>query len=260
MNRCIYVPFYSFNDDSLKSILDTIEKRKPSIIRSYPIPLYLLAQYRNSHSGYQFNPRHVMTTGSTLPLEYRKEIERAFGCDVIDSYSCEGTPNTYETPIHDGYHITSVYGIIEVLDDQDMPVVNGVGRVVSTDFWNLAHPFVRYDTMDSVEVKNGRIIGIIGRKSDILVCNNGMVFTVHNFSHFFLHDINSVEAYQIVRHKNNTITFRLLVNKQFNDNTERQVVDFWQQRLEMPVDVELVEEIPLMNNNKRLTIINETVD
>ena len=258
LNRCIFVPFYSIDDDTLKDILDQIEKQKPSIIRSYPIPIYLLAQYRNTHSGYRFCPRHVMTTGSTLPMEYRNEIEKAFGCDVIDSYSCEGTPNTYETPAHDGYHVTKVYGIIEVLDEQDQPVQNGIGRVVGTDLWNLAHPFVRYDTMDLVEVKNGQIIGIIGRSSDIFTCDNGKVFTVHNFSHFFLHEINSVEAYQIVKRRNNSVTFRLVTNSRFNANAEKQVVDFWMQQLGMPVSIEVVDEIPMMNNNKRHIIINET--
>lgn len=260
INHCAFVPFYSFNDDTLADVLNRIEQSRPKFIRSYPIPLFLLAQYRNTHDGFSYSPTHVMTTGSTLPEAYRNEIERAFGCDVIDSYSCEGTPNTYETTKHDGYQVCEYYGIMEVLDDYDQPVVDGIGRVVSTDLWNYAHPFIRYDTMDLVEVRNGTIIKIIGRSSDILTCDNGMVFTVHNFSHFFLHEINSVEAYQIVRHKNNSITFRLQVNKQFNGDAERQVVEFWQQRLEMPVDVELVDEIPLMNNNKRLTIINETVD
>lgn len=260
INRCTFVPFYSINDDTLAAVLNQIELSRPKFIRSYPIPLFLLAQYRNTHDGFSFSPIHVMTTGSTLPEAYREEIERAFGCDVIDSYSCEGTPNTYETTQHDGYRVCDYYGIIEVLDNRDEPVVNGMGRVVSTDLWNFAHPFLRYDTQDLVEVRNGKIIKIIGRNSDILSCDNGMVFTIHNFSHFFLHDIISVEAYQIVKHKNNSITFRLVVNKQFDTETKQQVIDYWQQRLGMPVVIELVDEIPLMKNNKRLTLINETAE
>lgn len=260
INHCAFVPFYSINDDTLADVLNRIEQSRPKFIRSYPIPLYLLAQYRNTHDGFSYSPSHVMTTGSTLPEAYRNEIERAFGCDVIDSYSCEGTPNTYETIQHDGYQVCHYYGIIEVLDEYDQPVANGIGRVVSTDLWNYAHPFLRYDTMDLVEVKNGKIVKIIGRSSDILSCDNGMVFTVHNFSHFFLHEVNSVEAYQIVKHDDKSITFRLVVNNQYNVDAERHVVDFWQQRLGMPVNIELVDEIPLMKNNKRLTIINETTE
>lgn len=260
MNRCLFVPFYYVKDELLEKVLKIIEREKPDYIRSYPGPLYLLAQYRLSHPDFSFVPRKIFTTGSTLYETYREMIERAFGCDVIDSYSCEGTPNVYETPAHYGYHITNYYGIIEVLDEHDQPITNGIGRVVSTDLWNYAQPFLRYDTQDLVEVRNGQIINIIGRSSDLFSCNNGMVFTVHNFSHFFLHDIHSVEAYQIVKHKDNTITFRLVANEQFSVDVEKYIIDFWQQQTGMTVDVQLVDEIPLMKNNKRITIINESIE
>ena len=260
VNNCLYVPFYSMSDDVLKSILDKIEHSHPTIIRSYPVPLFLLAQYRSSHPGYTFSPRHVMTTGSTLPSAYRSEIEKAFGCDIIDSYSCEGTANCYETLAHDGYHITQYYGMIEVLDENDKPISNGIGRVVSTDLWNLAHPFIRYDTQDLVELKNGKIQRIMGRESDALIPANGTIYTVHNFSHFFTHEIAGVDAYQIVRHRDSSITFHLVVNGQYINDTGQYIINFWQQQLGVPVSVELVNEIPLMKNNKRLTIVNETAN
>lgn len=261
VNRCVYVPFYSMGDDTLAAILDQIERTRPSFIRSYPMPLYLLAQYRNSHPGYRFTPRHVMTTGSLLPDAYRAEIERAFGCDVIDSYSCEGTPNTYETTAHDGYHVTEAYGIIEVLDDEGNPVSDGIGRVVSTDLWNMATPFVRYDTQDLVEVRGGRIQRIMGRECETLIVAGGQRYMVHNFVGFFQEDDRptkqSVTAYQVVKRKDGSIIFRLVVNEQYTSDIERYIIDFWHERLNVPVNVELVDEIPLMKNNKRLTIIDE---
>ena len=262
INRCIYVPFYSMDDEVLKIILEQIEVKHPHFIRSYPIPLYLLAQYRNNHAGgYHHCPKHIFTTGSTLPTAYRAEIERAFGCDVIDSYSCEGTPNTYETPDHDGYRVSREYGIIEVLDDHDQPVSDGIGRVVSTDLWNLAHPFIRYDTQDLVEVRNGQIQRIMGRECETLVDTCGGRYTVHNFVGFFQEDDRptrqSVVAYQVVRHHDGSITFRLVVNDQYTPDIERYIVDHWHERLGVPVNVELVDTIPLMKNNKRLTIIND---
>lgn len=261
INNCLYVPFYSMSDETLRSILDKIEHTHPTIIRSYPIPLYLLAQYRNSHSGYAFCPRHIMTTGSTLSAAYRTEIEKAFGCDIIDSYSCEGTADCYETTAHDGYNITHAYGIIEVLDNNNQPVTEGIGRVVSTDLWNLAHPFLRYDTQDLVEIKGGRIMRIMGRECESYINANGQRYTVHNFVGFFQEDNRptqqSVTAYQVVKCKDGSITFRLVVNNQYSSDIEKYIIDFWQQQLGVPVSVEIVNEIPLMKNNKRLTIVEE---
>lgn len=258
VNNCLFVPFSSMDDAQMQEILLSIEKFKPSIIRSYPIPIYLLAQYRNRHSTqYHFCPHHIMTTGSTLPQAYREEIEHAFGCDIIDSYSCEGTANTYETLAHDGYNVTSYYGIIEVLDDNDCPITNGVGRVVSTDFWNDAHPFIRYNTQDLVEVKGGRILRIMGRECDSYVVSNNTRFTVHNFSHFFLHEVEGVQAYQIVKKKDGSILFRIVPNNQYSETVQHFIIDHWCKLFENNVFVELVPEIPLMHNNKRLTIVEE---
>ena len=259
-NNCLYVPFYSITDDTLKSILDLIERRKPQFIRSYPSPLYLLARYRTNCSDYHFSPHHIFTTGSTLPEDYRNTIEKAFGCDVIDSYSCEGTPNTYEVPAHDGYHITDYYGIIEVLDDSNQPVTDGIGRVVSTDLWNLAHPFIRYDTQDLVEVRNGKIIRIIGRQCETLLEANGTLLTVHNFTHYFADNFPSVDGWQVVKKKDGNITFRLVVNKLYSPDDGQSIVNHWTSLLGVDVDILLVDALHLTSSNKHLSIVNETTD
>ena len=260
VNNCVFVPFASINDENLKNILDLIEKKQPSFIRSYPLPLFMLAQYRIAHGGYDFIPQHVMTTGSTLTDAYQEIIERAFGCDVIDPYSCEGTPNVYETIAHDGYHVTEYCGIIEVLDEQNQKVSDGIGRVVSTDLWNYAMPFIRYDTQDLVEVKDGKIVRVLGRESDVLVNDDGNYYTTFNFSHYFLFDVVTVDSYQIVKHKDQSVTFRLVVNNRYDACDEQNIIKYWSKELGVPVDVVLVDEIPLMNNNKRIVIIDETVE
>ena len=147
--------------------------------------------------------------------------------------------------------------LIEVLDENNQPISDGIGRVVSTDLWNLAHPFIRYDTQDLVEVRNGHIQRIMGRECDAFVHANGTLFTVHNFSHFFLYDTNAVDTYQILKHKDGSITFHLVVNKRYTPDVERTIIDYWQRQLGVSVDVKLVDEIPLMHNNKRLTIVEE---
>lgn len=256
-NNCIYIPFYSITEANIRTILERIEFSQPKFIRSYPSPLFILARYRNGHPGFSFNPRHIMTTGSTLPDAYRTEIEKAFGCDIIDSYSCEGNPNTYETTDHDGYHTTDYYGIIEVLDSNNQPVADGIGRVISTDFWNLAHPFIRYDTQDLVEVQNGTITRIIGRQSDVYIKGNGTIFTVHNFSHYFLHEIVGVDNYQIRLHGDNSLTILLVTNNHFHTECIQDISNYWSQQLSTQVNVLITDNIPLMKNNKHLSIVKD---
>jgi phenylacetate-CoA ligase len=260
INHCIYVPFYTMDEASLRAILDRIEQEKPLYIRSYPAPLHLLAQYRKSHSGYHHRPRHIMTTGATLTESHRADIERAFGCDIIDSYSCEGTPATYETTVHDGYCVANLYGIIETIDSHGQPVNDGIGHVVSTDLWNLAHPFIRYNTQDLVEVKAGRIQRIMGRESESIAAPNGTMITIHNLTKFFANDFAGIEAYRMIYRKDKTVEFQLVVNQTFAQEDIQRIANHWHEVLELPVIVRLVDDIPLMHNNKRKTIINETTD
>lgn len=261
MNNCIYMPFFSMNDEKIASILDVIERKKPTIIRAYPVPLYLIARYRNAHPGYKFCPNYIMTTGSTLPQDYRDEIETAFGCKIIDSYSCEGTPNTYQTPGNPEYTVTKQYGIIEVLDDKDQPVTNGIGHVVSTDLWNLAQPFIRYNTQDMVEVRDGKIVRIMGRECESFINAEGYTYTVHDFSGFFKGKgtpiFEAIEAYQVVRKKDGSIQFNIVPTDKYQDDMSQYITSFWQERLKQPISVVIVDEIPLMKNNKRRTIIDE---
>ena len=257
INNCHYVFFDSMDDQRLQDIMLQIEAYRPLYLRSYPMPILMLARYRMQHPEFTHRFHRIFTTGATLTHNERQVIEAAFGCDIIDSYSCEGTPNNAETPAHDGYHTCRYFGIVEILDDNNIPVTDGIGRVVSTDLWNCAHPFLRYDTQDMVEIHNGTIQRIVGRQSESIISPNGVSYTIYSFMSYFEHELESVDAYQVVRCPDGSITFRLVVNSQYTPETEQYIINHWQQRLVMPVSVSVVDNIPLMHNNKHLTIVNE---
>lgn len=260
MTNGTVVTFNSLDDLALERILSAIEQKRPSIIRTHPNAIYYLARYRDRHPGeYRFSPRFIMTTSSNLPKSFRDVIQRVFGCDVIDAYSCEGTPNTAETTAHDGYHVSKEYGLIEVLDEKSVPVIDGVGTVVSTDFWNYAMPFIRYNTRDLVQIdKQGTIQRILGRQCELLETPNGKRFTGQVIEDYFIYRTNySVEAFQVVNRHDGSVQFRLMVNNKFSEMVRQEIIDYWQKELGTVVEVTVVDHIPLMNNNKHLTIVNE---
>jgi len=254
------VSFNSLDDTALERILSAIEQKRPSIIRTHPNAIYYLARFRERHPGvYHFSPKYIMTTSSNLPIPFRDVIQRVFECDVIDAYSCDGTPNTAETTAHDGYHVSKEYGLIEVLDENNMPVLDGVGTVVSTDFWNYAMPFIRYNTRDLVQVDSQGIIQrILGRECELLEMPNGKRFTGQVIEDYFIYRTNySVEAFRVVNRRDGSVLFSLMVNDKFTETIRKEIVDHWQKELETDVEVVVVDYIPLMNNNKYLTIVNE---
>lgn len=257
-NRCYFEVFESISNHVLGSILDNIETKKPLFIRSYPDPLYMLALYRRESNKYVYKPKHIMTTGSTLTDHQRETIEESFGCTVIDSYSCEGTPNTYQIPGDNHYHICNYFGIIEVLDNNNTPVMNGLGRVVSTNLWNLAEPFIRYDTQDLVEVKDGHIIRIVGRSSECVTLPDGSLISANNLTSFFNQKVGTVNSYRLVCRSDNTIEVLIVPTEKFSANDKQDIIDYWGARLKTSVSVTIVDSIPIRKNGKFQTIVNET--
>lgn len=268
-NNC-YLAINPLTDENFAYILQQIETYKPQVIRCYPDPLLLLARYKCSHPKFSWSPMAITTTGNTLFPETRKEIEEAFGCKVFDAYSCEGNSCVFECPTHTCYHSTEEYGISEVIDEQGKSICKGVGRLISTDLWNMAHPFIRYDTQDFVEIDDTpcgcgkshlKILRILGRDNDVLVMPSGRRFIVHNFTGFFQTDIpeikKSIEQFQVVKKRNNSVVFRLVVNENYDEGAKTYIINYWQQELGVPVAIELLTKIPIMQNNKRHFIINE---
>jgi phenylacetate-CoA ligase len=270
MSRNLYLATNPLIESNFNFILNEIQKFRPKIIRCYPDPLLFLARHLKNHPEFHYHPQAITTTGNTLHPETRSEIENAFECKIFDSYSCEGNSTVFECPTHNCYHSTEEYGISEVIDDQENNVATGVGRLISTDLWNLAHPFIRYDTQDLIEIdetpcicgrKHLRINKILGRDNEVLIMKTGRRFIVHNFTGFFQVDsseINrSIDQFQVVKKQNGTILFRLVVNGKYSDSVSEYIRSFWENEFKARVVIEITDQLPLKANGKHRFIINE---
>jgi len=250
-------------------ILREIEKFQPKVIRCYPDPLLFLARHKKLDGiNLSYNPLAITTTGNTLYPEIRDEIEDAFGCKVFDSYSCEGNSNLFECNTHDTYHSSEEYGISEILDEESSPIENGIGRLISTDLYNLAHPFIRYDTQDYVEISASNckckrnllpIKKILGRDSDTFETPAGK-FIVHDFTIFFSLDNSSlnksIDSFQIINREMDII-MNLKVNNYYNNLVNDYIKNYWQTRFKKQVTIQLVNYIAMTKSGKRKFIINE---
>ena len=263
----LYLATNPLVDNNFEFILHQVEKFEPKIIRCYPDPLLMLARYKLERRSCTFTPHAITTTGNTLFPETRKEIEDAFGCKIFDSYSCEGNSTVFECPTHTGYHSAEEYGISEVIDKGGNPVSNGIGKLISTDLWNLAHPFIRYDTQDLVEIDSepcacGRshlkIKRIIGRDNDIIETPKNR-FIVHNFTSFFsrqdLPTFGKIEKFQ-VRKFEHSVVFNLVVNEAYDSEAENFLINYWEKEMGMKIEVSLKKEIELTSSGKHKFIIN----
>lgn len=269
---CLYVATADLSDAHMHEIMQEIDRYKPMVIRSYPDPLYIMAQYRLAHQGeFTWNPKVLTTTGNVLRPNERETIELAFGCKVFDAYASEGNSNVFECPTHECYHSSEEYGITEIVDDEGKRISKGAGRVVTTDLWNYAHPFIRYDVQDRIELADkpcscGRahlaIKQIWGRDNELLIAPSGRKYTVHHFTVFFESTVSpelkdSIDQFQFIQHKDGTTTMLLVVNEKYDKEVEAYLLDYWTREFGAAVEIKVVDRIPLMWNNKCKFIIIE---
>lgn len=269
LNNSTYVALDGMDEDRMFEILDLVDRSQPNYIRAYPTILNLLADKRKREDRWTHKPKLLFTTGETFQSHHRELIEDVFGCKVLDSYSCEGTANTSQCLDSGLYHVSEEYGIIEVLDSDSNPIRNGIGRVVSTDLWNYAMPFIRYDTQDLVELYDKicscgscrmTIKHICGRDVDILKSKEGRFYTTHELGRYIksIQQFNSsIDGYQIVEKRDGSVLFRLVVNSFYNSQVEQFFIDWWQKTLGRTIKVECVDRLPIYDNNKRRDIIHE---
>jgi len=268
----MYIESRDLSDEHMDEILHKIERFKPEVIRSYPDPMYVLAKYKLAHKDeFLYSPRFVTTTGNILHDHVRLLIKEAFDCDVYDAYASEAGSNVFECPTHCGYHSAEEYGITEIVNEKGENVTSGVGRLVTTDLWNYAHPFIRYDVQDLVELYPepcvcGRthlhIRKILGRDNEMLITKSGKRYIVHHLTYFFESTKtpqlnNSVDQFQFVQHVDKTFTINLVVNDRYNMAIEQFIKNYWEHEFETSVNVSVLKSIPLMFNNKRKFIIVE---
>ncbi len=265
VSRSYYIHAYRLNDSEFDHIVSVLNKYKPMILRCYPEPLFLLANYIRRNNVRIQGLQAINTTGSTLIPQYREIIEDVFQCKIFDSFSCEGGAAVFECPTHDLYHSADEYAITEIVDSSGNP--SQLGRLITTDLWNRATPFIRYDTQDVVEIATdecrcGRQLSTIkrihGRSSDVLVTPSRQYLVVNNFTGLF-QDITGIDQFQI--HQTDLDSFVVLIkaNYQFDKIAESRVMKIMNSIIneDVRIKITLVDEIPLPPTGKRRFLVRD---
>ena len=270
INRCLLI-HQTYTQENLERFAKALQQFKPDFLRSYPDPLLFFSS-QIDRMRVQLPPlRGINTTGNTLFPEVREQAERVFGTRIFDSYSCESGANVFECSTHECYHSSMEYGITEIVDDNGQEVPDGgKGRLLSTDLWNFATPFIRYDSKDIVVKADkpcscGRALlpikQILGRDNDILVTPDGQFMIAQTFTTYFKY-IPSVCQFQVVQNEPDHLLFKLVVQSDYPPGQTQAIINEWTHRVNgaMRVEVQLVEDIPPLPSGKlRFLIRNKDI-
>lgn len=125
----------------------TLRESRPHTFSSYALSLEVIAEALLERGITDIRPALVFSAAMPLSERGRALAERAFGVAPLDVYvTAELGTVGWECPQERGVlHLNDDMQIVEILDDRDQPVPDGVtGQVVVTQLCALAQPLLRY--------------------------------------------------------------------------------------------------------------------
>jgi phenylacetate-CoA ligase len=228
--RRIAISVDRLSDDALAGIVRDLAAAQLDGIGGYPNAVALVARFILESGATAPAVRTVVTGGAELLTHERTLIREAFNREPHSNYSAyEAYAIACECEAHEGLHVAAEDVIVEIVDDEGVPVREGVeGRIVITNLHNYGMPFIRYDLGDSGMVLTGRCAcgrslprlgSLIGRKSRYLVRRGGKrVFA----GTLFLDRLASLgmRQYQIVQEDLDNVTMKLVAPRDAHSDDE----------------------------------------
>jgi len=206
-------PIFDMSDVVLASYLDRFRESEYHYINGYTSSIVLFAKFcqRKEIILKQICPtlKCCIVTSEMLFDDDRELLEKVLGVPVINEYgSSESGLIAIENNEGDLVMNTNTL-FIEVVDVQNHPIPDGiVGRLLITDLFNKAHPFIRYEIGDlgSISTKNGKRVlkQLQGRTSDIARLPNGKVIpglTFYYVTKSVINEQSTVTEFVIIQKK-----------------------------------------------------------
>lgn len=169
--------------------LDLIDERGIRFLYGYPSAIELFCRHmRKLGRTPKLRIEGIMPISEPLFPHQRSSIQAVLGEVPFACFYGLSEKALFATEIAgrpDSYEFNPIYGLAELVDDADAPVVKpgGLGRLVGTGFLSTGMPFIRYDTGDRARLlelpsaENGqrlRVEAIMPRRNiDYLIAADG---------------------------------------------------------------------------------------
>ncbi|MBN1163391.1 MAG: phenylacetate--CoA ligase family protein [Candidatus Krumholzibacteriota bacterium] len=264
-----FLSAFNIGEESLLDYVEKIKRHRSRFIESYVTVVYLMAQAIVKH---RVTPPRLdgILIGAERLFDFQKErIEDAFQCPVFNRYgSSEFMSIASECKEQQGLHINVDNLWVEVVDDQDRPVVGEPGHIVITDLENKALPFIRYrigdlGIMSAESCSCGRTFpllqDVVGRAADTFKTEDGR--EIHEM--FFIWKLDrmpGVRKFQVVQKS----LKEAQVNVEEDGTLSREKISaFIVEKLEeltsqgVSISVNYLDQIPLTKVGKMKFFISE---
>jgi phenylacetate-CoA ligase len=274
LRREIYVDCGQRGDDQLRKVVDAIRRKRPAVLICYTQAAADLARFVVREGLRDWPDIPVICGAERLFPGDRDVIAQAFGPAVFETYgSREVMLIAAESEAHDGLLVQMENLVVEVVvrDGQggERPARPGeVGEVVLTDLHNFGMPFIRYANGDlAIAGPDGpsacgrahqRLAAIEGRVTETLVDARGGRVSGLTFNVMFAAIGQSVKQFQVVQHRDRSVTMRVVPAMTWGEGASRLLQDTAQKYLPgLPFRIETVPVIPTSASGKRQVVVVE---
>ena len=274
----VYVPTPLSVFDDTATQVSIIDRLKPDVLDGYSSSLLLLAKEAEKTGIKTIRPKFIIGGAELIEDSSRLFIEKVFDTPFYDQYACvELERLAWQCPEKSGYHMDIDSVVVQFVDEDGKEVSAGKrGEIVCTSLFNHAMPFIRYAVGDvgvASEDTNcpcGRAFPLMkvieGRKDSLLLLSDGRVLSPIAFivAMILFRLFNHIDQFRIIQKKIDLFEFRLkMKHNSFDKNTmEKELVRHFRRTLninanEATFEVNYVEDIPLDNSGKLMTVVSE---
>jgi len=212
----------------------------------------------------------IIAQSEALSDQTKERLNKYYDCLPCSRYSNleNGIIAQQTLKKNDIFKINNASYYIEILKlDSNVPADAGeLGRIVVTDLFNYAMPFIRYDTGDigrfSVdeygEINHQYLAEIQGRKLDLLLDTKGNIISSYiMYKNMF--NYPEIDQYQLIQEGQKEYRFVISIKKKFlkEEILKNEFVSYLGN--DAIFKVEYADEIPLLSSGKRRKIVNNYI-
>lgn len=265
---------FSLSDQLLAEYTDAIQRKKPQLIRAYAQSVYQLALFINSRNVSLNFDGSIHCGAGTLYDHMRREIAKAFRTEEIYNHygSRELGSIASECKHHKGMHIFTNHNYVEILDEFDQPVEDGIdGNIVVTSLNNYTMPLIRYKIGDvgrkskttcPCQIAYPMLEKVIGRSTEILTATDGSLVLPEYIIHLIGVTCNdgSINKFQVIQTSLENININIVVQKDrvLSENKKKEITSKIQLLLgNTSINFSIVKDIPKTPSGKYLYVVSK---
>lgn len=175
---------FDLSDNALEKVLTKFRQTAFDYINGYTSAIVQFAKFleRKNLVLKDVCPtlKVCIVTSEMLFEDDKTLLEKQFGIPVVNEYGAAELGLIAIQDEKDNWLVNSNHLFIEILDDKNQPLPYGeTGKIVITDLFNRAHPFIRYELGDRGQLSKKSTLqkpileNLSGRTSDIIQLPSG---------------------------------------------------------------------------------------